>query len=69
MSPVLRRKLTMVVFVEAVFGTLGIIGAIETGAPVDVGLVGIPIIVFGIAAFEEFYVQGRAGMWMRRMRP
>ncbi len=69
MSTVLRRKLMTVVFVAGVLTTLGIVAGIVIGAPMDVMLVSVPLVCLGIATFEEFYVQGRAGTWMRRIRP
>lgn len=69
MSSVLRRKLVTVAAVAAILTTLGIIAGIMIGAPMDVTLVGAPLISLFIATFEEFYVQGLAGTWMRRIRP
>lgn len=38
-------------------------------APLEVTIIGGFLLGLSIAAVESFYVQGRAGAWMRRMRP
>ncbi|MCZ6637400.1 MAG: adenylate/guanylate cyclase domain-containing protein [Alphaproteobacteria bacterium] len=69
MSPALQQKIT-VIFIVTVFVTAVamVFGAI-LGAPIEVTMIGGVLLGFSISAVEEFYVQGRAGAWMRRMRP
>ena len=64
-----RNKLFAVTFSTLVFSGLGILavmvmrGDLERAAPVIIGL-GLTL-----SLFEEFYVQGRAGRWLRAMNP
>ena len=65
----LRNKLVAVVFSTLVFSGLGILavmvvrGDLVRAAPVIFGL-GLTL-----SLFEEFYVQGRPGRWLRAMHP
>lgn len=69
MSLVFRRKL-FVVLVVTIFVLLFAIGiTLAVSAPLNVGVIVGAVVGFSIGAIEEFYVQGRAGVWLRRMRP
>jgi len=65
----LRNKLVAVIFSTLVFSGLGILavmvmrGDLERAAPVIFGL-GLTL-----SLFEEFYIQGRPGRWLRAMHP
>ena len=69
MRPVLRHKLRIVLAITILLVAFIVMAAAAIGAPIDVALVTGALGGFAIASFEEFYVQGRAGIWMRTMRP
>ena len=69
MSLALRHKLQIIAIITAFLLAFAVVFALAVGAPLDVAVIGGLLIGFTIAAVEEFYVQGRAGAWMRRMRP
>ena len=69
MSPVLRQKLLVIAIVTAFLLAFAVMFQLAVDAPLDVGVIIGLLTGFAIAAIEEFYVQKRAGAWMRRMRP
>jgi class 3 adenylate cyclase len=64
-----RNKLFAVFFSTTVFTGLMIIFVIISGGTMGRATIIVPIIGFAISLFEEFYVQGRAGRWLRAMHP
>jgi class 3 adenylate cyclase len=64
-----RNKLFAVFFSTTVFTGLMIIFVIISGGTMGRAAIIVPIIGFAISLFEEFYVQGRAGRWLRAMHP
>ena len=69
MSSVLTQKLKILALATAFFTLFALVVALVLDAPVDLSLIIGALTGFLIAAFEEFYFQGRAGAWMRRLRP
>ncbi len=69
MSLALRHKLQIISVVTAFLLAFAILVALAIGAPMDVAIIAGSMIGFAIAVIEEFYVQGVAGAWLRRMRP
>lgn len=69
MRPSLRNKLIAVCFSTTVFTGLAIMFIIVIGRPPERAA----MVVLGtgllISLFEEFYVQGRPGRWLRAMHP
>jgi class 3 adenylate cyclase len=64
-----RNKLFAVCFSTSVFTGLMIIFVIIIGGELGPATIAVPGIGFVISLFEEFYVQGRAGRWLRAMHP
>jgi class 3 adenylate cyclase len=64
-----RNKLFAVCFSTTVFTGLMIIFVIIVGAELGRAAIIVPGIGFVISLFEEFYVQGRPGSWLRVMHP
>ncbi len=66
----LRNKLMAVCFSTVVFTSLAIIFVLLIiGGELGRAAIIVPGIGFIISLFEEFYVQGRPGRWLRAMRP
>ncbi len=65
----LRNKLIAVCFSTTVFTGLMTIFAIIVGGVLERATIIVPSIGFVISLFEEFYVQGRPGRWLRAMHP
>jgi len=65
----LRNKLIAVCFSTTVFTSMAIIFAVIVGGMLEraaIVMLGIGLV---ISLFEEFYVQGRPGRWLRAMHP
>ena len=65
----LRNKLIAVCFSTTVFTGLAIIFVVIVGGMLEratIVMLGIGLV---ISLFEEFYVQGRPGRWLRAMHP
>jgi adenylate cyclase len=69
MTATTRRKLAGVLMAIAIFVGLGAVTAAAVGRPVEIGTLNAILIGAGIGLFEEFYVQGPRGNWMREMHP
>jgi adenylate cyclase len=69
MTATTRRKLAAVVMAMAIFACLGAVTTAAVGRPVEIGSLNAVLIGAGIGLFEEFYVQGPRGNWMREMHP
>lgn len=65
----LRNKLIAVCFSTTVFTGLAIIFVILIGGELKRATIIMPVIGLIISLFEEFYVQGRPGRWLRAMYP
>ncbi|HWX37010.1 MAG TPA: adenylate/guanylate cyclase domain-containing protein [Steroidobacteraceae bacterium] len=52
-----------------IFACLGAVTTAAVGRPVEIGAFNAVLIGAGIGLFEEFYVQGSRGNWMREMHP
>lgn len=65
----LRNKLIAICFSTTVFTGLMTIFAIIVGGALGRATIIMPSIGFVISLFEEFYVQGRPGRWLRAMHP
>lgn len=61
-----RRKLLIISFAALMFLALWSLVAGLLGLPVGRSLAGAFLVGFGYGLYEEFYVQGRAGAWLRR---
>ena len=69
MTATTRRKLAAVLMAMAIFACLGAVTTAAVGRPVEIGTFNAILIGAGIGLFEEFYVQGPRGSWMRDMHP
>jgi class 3 adenylate cyclase len=65
----LRNKLIAVSFSTIVFTGLALIFVLLLGGTLERAVFVLPGIGFSISLFEEFYVQGRPGRWLRSMHP
>src|SRR5215469_15000489 len=65
----LRRKLASVAVAMAIFACLGAVTTAAVGRPVEIGTTNAVLIGLGVGLFEEFYVQGARGNWLRAMHP
>jgi adenylate cyclase len=63
------RKVVSVFFAVAVFAVLSMLTSLANERPVDIGVLNGVVIGLGIGVFEEFYVQGSRGGWIRDMHP
>ena len=69
MTVTTRRKLAAVLMAMIIFACLGAVTSAAVGRPVEIGTFNAVLIGAGIGLFEEFYVQGPRGNWMREMHP
>jgi adenylate cyclase len=69
MTATTRRKLAAVLMAMAIFACLGAVTTAAVGRPIEIGTLNAILIGAGIGLFEEFYVQGPRGNWMREMHP
>jgi adenylate cyclase len=69
MTATTRRKLAAVLMAMAIFACLGAVTTAAVGRPVEIGTLNAILIGAGVGLFEEFYVQGPRGTWMRDMHP
>src|SRR5262245_29782162 len=69
MTATTRRKLAAVLMAMAIFACLGAVTTAAVGRPVEIGALNAILIGAGVGLFEEFYVQGPRGTWMRDMHP
>jgi adenylate cyclase len=69
MKATTRRKLAGVLMAVAIFACLGAVTTAAVGRPIEIGTLNAILIGAGIGLFEEFYVQGPSGNWMREMHP
>jgi class 3 adenylate cyclase len=69
MTATTRRKLAAVLMAMIIFACLGAVTTAAVGRPVEIGTLNAVLIGAGIGLFEEFYVQGPRGNWMREMHP
>jgi hypothetical protein len=69
MTATTRRKLAAVLMAMIIFACLGAVTSAAVGRPVEIGAFNAVLIGAGIGLFEEFYVQGSRGNWMREMHP
>ena len=69
MTATTRRKLAAVLMAMIIFACLGAVTSAAVGRPVEIGTFNAVLIGAGIGLFEEFYVQGSRGNWMREMHP
>ena len=69
LGPTVRRKLGIAVFAVAFVLFFMIFGAFAVGAPVAIAALTGLLSGIVFAYFELFYVQGRAGRWLRRKPP
>ena len=66
----IRNKLLSVCIATAIFVLLAVVLAgLFFERPLGQTFVGAFLIGFSVSVFEEFYVQGRAGRWLRAMHP
>jgi adenylate cyclase len=69
MTATTRRRLAAVLLAMAIFACLGLVTTAAVGRPIEIGTLNALLIGAGIGLFEEFYVQGPGGNWMRAMHP
>jgi adenylate cyclase len=69
MTVTTRRKLAHVLLASVIFACLGFLTTAAVGRPVEIGTLNAVLIGAGIGLFEEFYVQGPRGNWLRAMHP
>ena len=65
----LQRKLLSIALATCIFTTIALIFAVILGVPIDQSGVGALAIGLLVSGFEEFYVQGRSGRWLRAIHP
>ena len=65
----LCNKLIAVCFSTAVFSCLALIIVVIAGGLLERVTIIVPTIGFAIGLFEEFYVRGPRGRWLRAMHP
>ena len=64
-----RRKLLSVLVAIVIFASLSAVTTLAAGRPVELGVANAVLIGAAIGFFEEFYVQGPRGSWLRDMHP
>lgn len=69
LSASFRKKLVSVGLATGIFMVLGVLAAGTIDVPADQAILIGGLGGFAISAFEEFYVQGAAGRWMRAAHP
>jgi adenylate cyclase len=69
MTATTRRRLAAVLLAMAIFACLGLVTTAAVGRPIEIGTLNALLIGAGIGLFEEFFVQGPRGNWMRAMHP
>lgn len=69
MSLALRQKILTIAVVTSLALGFTIVVALAFGAPLLVAIIVGVLMGLAISCIEEFYVQGRPGAWMRRIRP
>ncbi|HEV2677203.1 MAG TPA: adenylate/guanylate cyclase domain-containing protein [Aliidongia sp.] len=69
MSITTRRKLASILLAMIVFALFAGVTTLAVGRPVELGITNAVMIGFGVGVFEEFYVQGRRGRWLRSLPP
>ena len=70
MMPIaVRQKLIAIAIVTGILTVFTLVVASLFKAPLDVNLIIGSVTGLAIAVIEEFYVQGKPGAWMRRLRP
>lgn len=65
----MRHKLASVAVAMSIFACLGAVTTAAVGRPVEIGTTNAVLIGLGVGLFEEFYVQGARGNWLRAMHP
>lgn len=69
MRGVTRNRLTAVVIATIVFAMVGILVCWALNMPMDLALIGAPLLGLLISSFEVFYFQAHRGRWLREMHP
>ena len=69
MSLSLRKKLVSVFLATGIFTALAFVSGVIIGVNLDQLVVGASFLGLMVSSFEEFYVQGPAGRWLRTMHP
>ena len=64
-----RRKLASILLAMIAFALFAGVTTLAVGRPVELGIANAVMIGFGVGVFEEFYVQGRRGRWLRSLPP
>jgi len=64
-----RNRLTAVVIATIVFAMVGILVCLALNMPMDLALVGAPLLGLMISSFEVFFFQAHRGRWLREMHP
>ncbi len=64
-----RNRLTAVVIATTVFAMVGILVCLALNMPMDLALVGAPLLGLMISSFEVFFFQAHRGRWLREMHP
>jgi class 3 adenylate cyclase len=64
-----RRKFASVLLAVAIFAFLGGLTTLALHRPIAYGITNAILIGLSVGLFEEFYVQGLRGRWLRAMHP
>jgi len=69
MRGVTRNRILTVVFAAIVFVVVGLLSARALNMPMELALIGAPLLGLMISSFEVFYFQAHRGRWLREMHP
>ncbi len=69
MKGVTRNRLATVVIATIVFSLVGFAVARALNMPMELVLIGAPLLGLLISSFEVFYFQAHRGLWLREMHP
>ena len=69
MRGVTRNRILAVVFAAIVFAVVGLLSARALNMPMELALIGAPLLGPMISSFEVFYFQAHRGRWLREMHP
>lgn len=69
MKGITRNRLTAVVISTSVFTVVGLFAAWALRLPMELALIGAPLLGLFVSSFEIFYFQAHRGRWLREMHP
>jgi class 3 adenylate cyclase len=69
MRGAIRNRLTAVVIATIVFAMVGVLVCRALNMPMELALIGAPLLGLMISSFEVFFFQAHQGRWLREMHP